>query len=185
MRLSRSVWSRILWILALLAVAAPALAGLSAAGARKVSFRAKGPIGLTIHGRGSDLKVVERGKWVEVSVGLAQLKTGIALRDRHMREKYLETQKYPRAKLRVEKASLKFPSPGSKVSATARGQLTLHGVTRNVSFKYTATGSRQRARVSGSLHVRMTDYNIKTPGYLGVTVKPGVDIAVEFGVSGG
>jgi hypothetical protein len=80
MRLLQHIWSRVVWILALLAVAVTALAGLKTAGERKVSFHAKGPVGLAINGRGGDLSVRESGEWVEVSVGLASLKTGIALR---------------------------------------------------------------------------------------------------------
>ena len=39
----------------------------------------------------------------------ASLDTGIDLRNKHMREKYLEVQKYPNAVLTVDRSTLHFP----------------------------------------------------------------------------
>jgi hypothetical protein len=53
-----------------------------------------------------------------------------------------------------------------------------------VPFHYAATGTAQRANVDGHLQVNMNDFNIHIPSYLGVTVKPDVDVKVKFGVTG-
>jgi polyisoprenoid-binding protein YceI len=167
-----------------LVCAAPALAGLAVTSDRQVTFHAKGPAGLGIDGKGNDVKMAETAGSVDVTVGLGSLRTGIGLRDRHMREKYLETHKYPTAKLHVDKSAIQFPSAGKPVNAKSSGLLTLHGVTKRVPFQYSATGTQQRASVNGHLHVNMNDFKIHVPSYLGVTVKPDVEVVVEFGVKG-
>jgi polyisoprenoid-binding protein YceI len=98
-----------------------------------------------------------------------------------MKEKYLETSKYPNATLEVDKSKLQFPS-GNTVNSTTEGKLTLHGVTHPVKVAYRADGDSKRAKVEGSLHLNMKDYKIDVPSYLGVTVKPNVDVEVKFGV---
>jgi polyisoprenoid-binding protein YceI len=180
----RLTWLGIAFGTVALVCAAPALAGLAVTSDRLVTFHAKGPAGLGIDGKGNDVKMSDTAGSLDVTVGLASLRTGIALRDRHMREKYLETHKYPTAKLHVDKHAIQFPSRGKTVNARSSGLLTLHGVTKRVPFRYSATGTPQRASVNGLLHVNMNDFKIHVPSYLGVTVKPDVEVAVKFGVTG-
>lgn len=138
-------------------------------------------MGMKIEGTSSALDVKDDAKALVVDVPLAPLHTGIALRDRHMRDEYLEVAKYPDARLTVDRTAIQLPK-GSPVDARARGQLTLHGQTHGISFQYRAAQSGDGIDVRGTLHVQMTDYGIAVPNYLGVTVKPGVDIDVQFRV---
>jgi polyisoprenoid-binding protein YceI len=164
-------------LVAALFVVAQASAAWVAQGQRSASFTALGPGGLTIVGTGPDVSVTEKGDSLAISVGLATLKTGIDMRDRHMREKYLETSKYPNAVFQVDKSKLKLPSSGANVE----GSLTLHGVTKQVNVHYVASGSAKELTVSGSMHINMKDFGVNVPSYLGVTVKPDVDVTVKFG----
>jgi len=163
-----------------LAVAASASAALSTSDA-KIVFKAAGPAGLSFEGKSQDIKLKEDGNSVVVSVKLDGLVTGIELRDRHMKEKYLETAKYPTATLEVDKSKLHFPE-GSAVSGSADGKLTLHGVTRTVKITYHADGDSKKAKVDGSMRFNMKDFKIEVPSYLGVTVKPTIDVEVKLGV---
>ena len=169
-----------LTIMALVA-AAPASAALTNSGDARVVFKAAGPAGLSFEGKGRDIKLKEEGGSVVVSVKLDGIATGIELRDRHMKEKYLETAKYPTATLEVDKAKLHFPDGGA-VSGSADGKLTLHGVTRQVKVSYRADGDSKQAKVDGSMRINMKDFKIEVPNYLGVTVKPMVDVEVKLGV---
>jgi polyisoprenoid-binding protein YceI len=144
-------------------------------------FKAAGPAGLSFEGKGQDVKLKEEGNSVLVSVRLDGLATGIELRDRHMKEKYLETAKYPVATLEVDKSKIHFPE-GSAVTGSADGKLTLHGVTRPVKVNYRADGDSKKAKVDGSMRFNMKDFKIEVPSYLGVTVKPTVDVEVKLGV---
>jgi polyisoprenoid-binding protein YceI len=148
--------------------------------AGSATFVAQGPAGLRIEGKTSDVHVSESQGQLHVSVGLANLDTGIALRNRHMREKYLEVQKYPSAELLVSRAALSLPQDGAGVSGTATGIMMIHGQSKPVSFTYRAHRDHQAYDVTGNVHVNITDYGIDVPSYLGVTVKPDVDIGVRY-----
>jgi polyisoprenoid-binding protein YceI len=173
--------------LAVLAVALSPLAAdaaLSRAGDASIEFVAVGPAGLKIKGTTHDLTVVDQGADVTVKVPLGGLKTGISLRDNHMREKYLQVEKFPNAELTVPRASIKMPSGGS-VSADGQGTLSLHGQKKPVSFHYDAKKNGSVIHVIGTVHLNMNAFGIEVPSYAGVTVKPDVDVNVEFDAKDG
>jgi polyisoprenoid-binding protein YceI len=155
-------------------------AKLARTGSPSVSFTAVGPAGLKIVGTTSDLDVADDATSVTITVPLANLTTGIALRDRHMREKYLQVQTYPNATLKVDRASVKFPPAGAEASGDAQGTMAIHGKTHPVSFHYTAKHEGAGYAVAGSVHLDIKDYGIDVPSYLGVTVKPDIDVTVRF-----
>lgn len=148
----------------------------------KATFTASGPAGMSIVGTTSDLVVTEDAQGgVAVTVKLGALTTGMSLRDKHMREKYLEVQTYPTAVLRVARSALKLPAPGQSGAFDAPGTMTLHGTTKPVTVHYSARNDAPSAyAVTGSLTLDMTDYGVQKPSYMGLTVKPSVDIAVAF-----
>jgi polyisoprenoid-binding protein YceI len=165
-------------------LSAAAQAAFSAPRDAHVSFTAAGPAGMKIEGTTSELKVTEEGGNVVVDVPLSNLVTGIALRDQHMKEKYLEVAKFPDAVLTVARGALKVPASGGQLSADAQGTLRLHGQTRPVTVRYDATADADGLMVHGKLHIRMDEYGITIPSYLGVTVKPDVDVVAAFHVAG-
>lgn len=144
---------------------------------KDVSFLAVGPAGLKINGVSTSLETKEEGEFVVIRVPLDTLKTGIDLRDRHMKEKYLETQKYPHAELKVAKALLK---PGAQQKGT--GTFTVHGVSKAVDFVYDVTPAGDQINVQGSFDINLKQFGIEIPSYLGVTVKPDVKVAAQFAV---
>ena len=169
------------WSLVALSCAIPGLvfAALQAKEA-KVTFSCTGPGGLRIEGTGDELQTADKGEALVLTVPVAKISTGIGVRDHHMQEKYLESGKYPTAELVVPRAALKFPSEGAGVDATAPGTMTIHGKSRPVTFHYRAVRKGNAYDVQGDVHVNMNDYDIPTPTYLGITVKPPVDISVSF-----
>jgi polyisoprenoid-binding protein YceI len=175
---------RIRGVTALAAIAfstlpAPSRAAVQGNGG-SVTFDAMGPAGFKLQGKTSAVSVSETGGTVRVSVGLATLDTGIELRNRHMREKYLEVQKYPNAMLVVDRSTLRLPDEGRESTGSANGTITIHGQSRPVSFTYKVHRNREAFDVTGSVRVNMNDYGIQVPSYLGITVKPDVDIVAGF-----
>ncbi len=149
-------------------------------GGAEVSFTAIGPAGLRIVGKTGDLELKDDGQTLTVAVPLANLDTGISLRNKHMREKYLEVPKYPRAELIVPKAELKLPAAGQTGAGQANGTLKLHGKEKPVRFTYKADHTGAATKVDGALHLDIREYGIDIPSYAGVSVKPDVDVAVSF-----
>jgi polyisoprenoid-binding protein YceI len=78
---------------------------------------------------------------VEVSIDLASLDTGIALRNRHMRDRYVETSKYPHATFK----SVAVSAPETAIAAnrpvelTVTGDFTMHGVTKRLTAQVRVT----------------------------------------------
>jgi len=161
-----------------------AYAALSGPTEAKVGFAASGPGGLKIEGTTSDMTVADQSEVITITVPLANLSTGIALRDRHMKEKYLEVPKYPSATLTIARAALRLPAAGAKSEADVPATVTLHGQSRPTSVHYTASGDGASTAISGAFHVNMTGFGITVPSYLGVTVKPDVDVHATFHVAG-
>ncbi len=168
--------------LALIAAPFTADAALSKHGTAEVSFDARATGGLAIRGTTNDLRVAENGQHVVVTVPLASLTTGIALRDKHMREKYLEVAKYPEAQLKVPRNALVFPSANNPTSRRLDGHLTIHGRVRPTSFHYRASRHGDVFRVAGSVRVDMTDHGIEQPSFMGVKVAKDVNVNVRFEV---
>jgi polyisoprenoid-binding protein YceI len=178
--MSRNFLPLLLCLGLLTGVSNVANAKLYRAGKAVVQFNAKGPAGMNIVGTTYDLELKDDGRTVTITVPLKDLKTGIDLRDRHLHEKYLEVDRFPKAVLKVDRAALKAPSSGSEISAEVTGSLTLHGKTNKTQVKYKATRVGELYTATGYLHINITDYNIAIPSFLGVTVKPEVDISVSF-----
>lgn len=116
----------------------------------------------------------------ELSVDLQKLQTGIRLRDRHMKDNYLEVKRgaeYAAARLE----QIRVEALEGKTSF--RGLLTLHGERREVSGTAIIKPNREGYRVEASFPVRMSEFEIPDPKYLGVGVKDQVQVNVNFAVA--
>jgi polyisoprenoid-binding protein YceI len=157
-------------------------ARLTQSGESKVTFIATGPGGIKIEGQTAQLEFKEKAEEWEIVVALDTLTTGLSLRDRHMKEKYLETPKYPKAELVVRKSELRPPSGGSSSEGKAPAILKLHGRQKEVSIGYRVRRASNGYVVNGTIRLDMRDYDVATPSYLGVSVKPDVEVAASFEV---
>ena len=139
-------------------------------------FHGIGPAGFRIEGKTPTLILKDDNKTLSVIVGLRELTTGIALRDKHMRDKYLEVEKFPEARLDVPRERL----VGSGALVKSKGTLTLHGKTAELPFEYRATCKGETCDVTGSIAINMNNFGIVIPKYLGVTMKPDVTVDLSF-----
>jgi len=156
-----------------------AAAKLNKAGSSTAGFKASGPAGLNIDGKTSDLTVTDDGTTVTITVPLGNIDTGISLRNTHTK-KYLEADKFPTAEFKVPRSGIKFPAAGADSSGDAKGTLTIHGKTKDVTVHYTAKANGDTLDIKGSTRVNMNDYGVETPSYLGVSVKPDVEVYANF-----
>lgn len=168
-------------VLAGVTLALSAHAAFAPAGPGNVSFRAIGPAGLTIDGKGQNVAASESGGTIKVVAKLTDLKTGIDLRDDHLK-KALEVNKYPDAILTIERSKLNLPADGKTLESSGIGQLTLHGVTKPTKFFYKATRAGADYEVKGRLEIDISQFKIEPPSYLGVTVEKDVKVKTNFKV---
>jgi hypothetical protein len=148
--------------------------------AGSVEFFAVGwPSALKIHGKGlgpeGDLEVVGNKLHGALEFDLATLETGIDLRDKHMKEQYLQTSLFPRAVLTLEHVDVEALADRSaaSVSLPFRGTLALHG-----DAKVTQAGSR--VGTIATFTIVLGDFGIAVPKYLGITVAEKVQVKVSF-----
>ncbi|MET0403945.1 MAG: YceI family protein [Cystobacter sp.] len=164
----------------MMVLATPAFAEVERSGTASATFSGKGPAGFKMEGKTEEVTVKDDGKTVAISVPLTTLKTGIELRDRHMREKYLEVDKFPHAVLEVPWSAIKLPEDGKTTTQTVPGKMSLHGKTRDVSVTYTVKCAGDTYAANGTVPLNLKDFDIILPNYLGVTVKPDIDTATSF-----
>jgi len=112
-------------------------------------------------------------------VDLQTLETGIAVRDRHMRETYLEVEKGPDYavatfdQIRVEKLDGK---------STFKGTLLLHGQRQEVTGTADLQQRDGRIRVQAQFPIKVSAFQIPKPTYLGVGVRDEIQIKVMLTV---
>lgn len=110
---------------------------------------------------------------------LDDFKTGIDLRDEHMKKKHLETEKYPKAVLTLDSLPI---DPSLEQDVPFDGKLLFHGVERPVSgkAKLTPKDGGKTVEVEAEFSIKLSDFKVDIPHYLGVTVAEDVEVRVSF-----
>jgi len=112
-----------------------------------------------------------------LKVELQTLETGIGIRDRHMKNNYLEVEKGPGfatatiEDIRVEKLE-------GKTVFTA--MLSLHGQKKKVSGAAELQQKDGKIRVQAQFPVKVSEFEIPAPTYLGVGVRDEIQIKVSM-----
>ena len=114
-------------------------------------------------------------------VDLASLDTGIGLRNRHMRDNYLEVEDYPYATFSGAIDSVAATAPG-QFEVHASGVLAMHGRERSLSPPCEVSELGAGYRVACSFSVLLSDYQIKIPKIMFLKVADEVRIELEFAV---
>jgi polyisoprenoid-binding protein YceI len=104
---------------------------------------------------------------VRIEADLTQLTSDEDRRDNAIRQRGLESERYPTAILELaEPIPLgSTPAQGEEVRGSGRGRLTVHGVTREVDLSVTGRWSGSTIQVVGQLPVKMSDYQIQAPRF--------------------
>jgi polyisoprenoid-binding protein YceI len=102
---------------------------------------------------------------VDVTANVQSLRSDDDRRDGQLRRQGLETDRFPQATFKltapIELGSA--PADGQKMTATATGELTLHGVTKTVQVPIEARLSGDVVTVVGSIAIQFADYAIEPP----------------------
>lgn len=123
----------------------------------------------------------------ELSVDLRTLDTGIGLRNRHMRDNYLEVGRgdgFERAVL--SDITLAGGDAATFAGATTfTGTLLVHGTRKPVTGRVTLARAGDDVRVEAAFPVRLPDFAVPKPRYLGVGVGDEVQVKVKFSAAAG
>lgn len=178
-----------------LAPAAP----LTQSQAKQVTLKKEGSTRFLAIGRPSALRIVGKGAAPEgkievsggkatgqIAVDLSTFTTENGLRDRHMKEKYLEVDKAANktARLTIQECAVP-PDFFNGASATAaglpfKGTLSLHGEERSVEGSVSLSRDASAIRGDAKFEVKISDYKIAVPSFAGITVAENVQIEVAL-----
>ncbi len=102
---------------------------------------------------------------VDISVDMASISSDRSQRDGQFRGRIMETSRFPTAtfKLTQPVELPAVPDAGAQVTEKATGELTLHGVTKTVSFDVKSQRVGGTIEVNGSTPIKFSDYNISDP----------------------
>ena len=115
-----------------------------------------------------------------LSVDLRTLKTGIGIRDRHMKDNYLEVEKAPG----FEVATIEdIQIDKLEGKTTFNGTLVLHGERKPVSGSATIARQGGGYTVEAEFPVKVSEFNIAKPTYLGVGVQDQIRIKIALTVT--
>lgn len=145
----------------------------------KVNGTGKGPTGaLTV--KKSEWDYVLNG---EAVVDLSSFETGIETRDSHMKEKYLETDKFQNATLTFKdvKIASAIIEKGGEVKVDA--PLNLHGLTKPVSVTIKFSAKDADVKAESNFTVKLTDYGIPIPKFTLITIGDEIQVKTETVVS--
>ncbi len=99
------------------------------------------------------------------TVGMASVESDQSERNAQFDGRIMNVAQYPTATLKLTGPIVlgTIPSLGSKASYTATGELTMHGVTRNVTFPMTAERSSGVIYVLADIPIVFAKWNIANP----------------------
>lgn len=135
----------------------------------------------------SDIKTL-KGK---LSVPVSSIKTGIDLRDEHMRSAgWLDSEKYPEITFEIKKVSDVKVVADNKVTAKINGNYTMKGVTKEVTADATLTyldeSDQTKSRAPGDLLGVQAKFNVKLSDYgvnnkvVGQKVSENIEVSVNI-----
>ena len=156
----------------------------------QVQFKTIGrPSALKIVGKGpapkGQLNIDQNGNIKgQFDFELATLDTGIGLRDRHMKNKYLEVGKFPKAAITIQE--MKFPNEllakdGQKDAIPFKGMIKIRGIEKECNGLAKLTKANGVLTAEANLNVKVKDFNIDIPSFAGITMADNVDISVSMG----
>ena len=107
-----------------------------------------------------------------IEVSMVDLISDNKKRDTNMQET-LESDTFPKAVFEIKEVSLKG------TSHLLKGTMNLHGVIKPMSFEGTIVQEGTKIRIKASSMMKMSDFGIKPPKMVFLTVRDQVDISVD------
>jgi hypothetical protein len=104
-----------------------------------------------------------------------------ALMEEHFNENYIESSKFPKSTFKgtiADISKVNFTKDGV-YAITVKGDLTMHGVTKNITAPGTITIKGGKINAASKFMAKLADYKISIPG----TVKNNISDSIEITVN--
>ncbi len=113
------------------------------------------------------------------SIPISEFKFKKSLMQQHFNEKYMESDKFPKATFQGTVSGFNKESKGVQ-NAIASGKLTIHGVTKDVQISGTIEPKDSRLNLKAVFIVVLEDYNITRPQLLWQNIAEQVEVTASF-----
>ena len=104
-----------------------------------------------------------------------------ALMEEHFNENYMESNTFPKANFKgtvTDLSKVNFSSDGT-YNITVKGDLIIHGVTKNVEAPGTITVSQGKISANSKFNIKVKDYNIKIPTTVVNNIAETISVTVD------
>ena len=112
-------------------------------------------------------------------VDLSTVDTGIGLRNRHMRENYLEIDKYPMTYFKG-KLIRKTHEQSGILSVTAEGVMFIHGIEQKKSIQANLIPEEGGFHIETNFSVALPDYDIEVPQLMFLKINENIQLELDF-----
>jgi len=129
---------------------------------------------------------------VDVTIDLASLDTGISMRNEHMRDRFLNVEKFPTATFKsVSVSGPKTVAANKPIDINVTGDFTLHGVTKRISVPVrvvvipeseltkSSRGAGDWLHATAGFGIKLSDYGIDVPQALVMKLSDGLTIKLD------
>jgi polyisoprenoid-binding protein YceI len=136
-----------------------------------------------MHQNGEALRLED----IEAAVAVESLRTGLKLRDGHMRKYIFQTPdgKEPDLRLSAKSAECSPADASRAVTCVASGELAIRGTAKPFSIPLKVVKTGDEFRVSGDGALVLSTYGIERPSQFGVKTNDEVKLHLEFSVKSG
>jgi polyisoprenoid-binding protein YceI len=145
----------------------------------RVHGKSDSVVGRARLGSGPEGFVLEQ---IEASVPVRSLKTGLALRDEHMRKYVFTTTdgQVPDVRFSGERAECLKTVSGQRTTCTVNGALVIRDTAKPFTIILTISEEKGNLRASGDGIVKLSTYGIDQPSQLGVRTTDEVRLKLEL-----
>jgi len=112
-------------------------------------------------------------------VDLNALDTGIGLRNRHMRENYLETDQFPITHFKGKIISSTVAND-TTISVEAHGVIFIHGVEKSLNITANLIEIKNGYRIQTDFIVKLSDFQIEIPSIMFYKINEEIDLQLDF-----
>jgi hypothetical protein len=102
-----------------------------------------------------------------------------ALMREHFNEKYMESEKFPKATFQGKVSGYDPAATGSQ-KVKASGKLSIHGVTREIDVPGTMENINGRVQLKSRFMLKLADYNVKIPTIVWQNIAEQVEVRIDF-----
>ncbi len=112
-------------------------------------------------------------------VNLDALDTGIGLRNRHMKENYLETFRYPYAQFNGKVVKEEAESD-NKSKVSVEGEMFIHGVAKKITINGIVEKNKPSYRIKSEFVVKLSEYKIEVPSLMFMRISEEIKLVLDF-----